>query len=167
MATLAGSFLVARSILQDPNFRQTVVLILQHREEGAFGLVVNRPTQLKQFPFPVFSGGPCEANGLLMLHGHEDWVDSGPGQPCVPVAPGIFLGDSSCVSKVSNPAPDQELNFRMFSGYAGWGPDQLESELAAGAWLVVQATGEMLFDIPVEDLWDRLAPPSIPQPSLN
>ena len=55
----------------------------------------------------------------------------------------------------------------MFSGYAGWGPGQLEGELAAGAWAIVPATGELLFDVPAEDLWYRLVPPTIPEPSVN
>jgi putative transcriptional regulator len=55
----------------------------------------------------------------------------------------------------------------MFSGYAGWGPGQLEGELAAGAWAIVPASGELLFDVPAEQLWFRLAPPTIPEPSVN
>jgi len=74
--SLAGSFLVAQSSLNDPNFMQTVVLILAHTEGGAFGLVVNRPAKKDGLPFPVFEGGPCPAPGLFMLHGHPDWVDA-------------------------------------------------------------------------------------------
>lgn len=165
MPSLAGSFLVAKTILQDPNFNQTVVLLLQHAKEGAFGLVVNRPAEVEGAPFPVFSGGPCSMNGLLMLHGHAEW--SSVAQPLTEIAPGIYMGDNSCVSRVTDPVEGQELRFRMFTGYSGWGPDQLESELASGAWMVVKASGELLFGTPVDDLWDRLAPPSIPQPSLN
>jgi putative transcriptional regulator len=167
MPSLAGSFLVARPVLKDPSFAQTVVLLLQHGGEGAFGLVVNRPGRVEGLPFPVFAGGPCEAQGLLMLHGHADWVqadaDAGPGQ----VVPGVFVGDATCLKRVSDPPPGQTLRFRLFVGYAGWGPDQLERELAAGAWSVASATAELLFDTPAVDLWDRLTPPTIPQPSLN
>jgi putative transcriptional regulator len=167
MPSLAGSFLVAKPILRDSNFAQTVVLLLQHGAEGAFGLVVNRPTPIKELPFPVFAGGPCPSEGLLLLHGHEDWVEDAPDSPKNEVAPGIFLGDASCVQRVSDPAPGDVLRFRMFSGYSGWGPDQLEGELAGGAWAVVPATSDLLFDTPAEELWDRLLPPTIPQPSLN
>jgi putative transcriptional regulator len=72
--SLAGSFLVAQSSLSDPNFLQSVVLILAHNEGGAFGLVVNRLAKKDGLPFPVFDGGPCPAPGLFMLHGHADWV---------------------------------------------------------------------------------------------
>lgn len=166
MPSLAGSFLVAKTILQDPNFNQTVVLVLQHGKEGAFGLVVNRPADVEGAPFPVFSGGPCSMNGLLMLHGHGEWSTS-EGGAMTEVAPGIYMGDNSCVTRVTDPPEGIPLRFRMFTGYSGWGPDQLEGELAAGAWMIVPATGELLFNTPVDDLWDRLAPPAIPQPSLN
>src|SRR5207249_2356103 len=63
MPPLAGSFLVARGALQDPNFVQTVILLLRHGEEGAFGLIVNRPAEAVGLPFPVFRGGPCPAPG--------------------------------------------------------------------------------------------------------
>jgi putative transcriptional regulator len=167
MPSLAGSFLVARPVLKDASFAQSVVLLLQHGPEGAFGLVVNRPARVEGLPFPMFAGGPCESQGLMMLHGHADWVEADSEQAKNGVAPGIFLGDSSCLNRVSDPTPDQKLRFRIFAGYAGWGPDQLERELAAGAWSVTPATGQLLFETPVEDLWDRLMPPAIPQPSLN
>src|SRR4051812_20243304 len=103
--SLAGSFLIARSVLQDPNFAQTVVLILAHNDEGAFGLVVNRPVESPNLPFPAFSGGPCESPGLIMLHGYADWkgeaeigLDSTSPQE---VAPGVFLGDAGCLSRAT------------------------------------------------------------------
>ncbi len=167
MASLTGSLLVARPVLQDPNFVQTVVMLLRHGTEGAFGLVVNRPDEAEEFPFPVHSGGPCPAPGLIMLHGHADWVaPAEEDEPSPEVVPGVFIGDADCVGRVSG-ASDQPLRFRIFVGYAGWGPDQLERELASGAWFVVPATAELLFDTPVDELWDRLSPPATPRPSLN
>ena len=76
MSFIAGSFLVARSTLRDPNFSQAVVLIMAHNEEGAYGLVVNRPMPAKKLPFPVFRGGPCPSPGLILLHGHADWTET-------------------------------------------------------------------------------------------
>lgn len=167
MTSLAGSFLVARPTLQDPSFVRTVVLILQHNEGGAFGLVVNRQAEASGVPYPVYSGGPCPSEGLLMLHGHPDWLDGTSEAPQDEVAPGIYLGDSSCLSRISDPEPGDPLRFRMIAGYAGWGPGQMEREVASGSWGVVPANGELLFEVPTADLWDRLAPPAIPQPSLN
>jgi putative transcriptional regulator len=165
MASHAGSFLVARPILEDPNFHQTVVLLLQHGEDGAFGVTVNRPAKGKKLPYPVFVGGPCESPGIIMLHGHEDWLESAEVKGTV--APGIYLGDASCLTRLSDAAEGATLRYRMFAGYAGWGAGQLERELAAGAWAVVPADGEVLFDTPVDELWIRLLPPMLPEPSLN
>jgi putative transcriptional regulator len=168
MSSLAGSFLVARSSLQDPNFRRTVVIMLQHNDEGAFGLVVNRPTPHGELPMPVYGGGPCPSPGLMMLHGHRDWLDGDNPPAATPkVAPGIFLGDAECFKRVSGAGKGKKLRFRLFKGYAGWGPSQLEQEMTTGTWAVVPANGHLLFDTPVEDLWTLLAPPTIPEPSLN
>lgn len=167
MPSLAGSFLVAKPELQDSNFRQAVVLLLQHGDEGAFGLVVNRPVKAEGLPFPVFQGGPCQAPGLMLLHGHAEWQQSIPHPSPKGVAPGIFLGDASCLKQITDPDPGQEYRCRVYSGYAGWSAGQLEGELSVGAWWVVAASGEVLFATPSEELWDRLVPPKIPQFSLN
>jgi putative transcriptional regulator len=172
MSFLAGTFLVARPVLQDPTFKQTVILLLQHSREGACGLVVNRPAQAKGLPFPVYVGGPCPSPGLFMVHGHAEWVasedvDAGADAAEQQLAPGIFIGDAASLDRASKTPPAEDLRFRVFRGYAGWGPDQLERELAAGAWAVAAASSQLLFDTPVEELWSLLAPPTIPQPSLN
>jgi putative transcriptional regulator len=167
MDSLAGYFLIARPMLQDSSFRQTVVLLLQHGPDGAFGLVVNRSKYVDGLPFPVYLGGPCDFEGLLMVHGHSDWGKMEGEKSSGEVAPGIFLGDASCLERVSEPEAGQDLRFRVFRGYAGWAPKQLEGELEAGAWVVVSANGHLLFDTPVEELWARLVPKTIPQPSVN
>jgi len=164
MSSLAGYFLVARPVLDDPNFNRTVVLVLQHGPEGAFGLVVNRPVESEKLPFPIYVGGPCSLEAMLLLHGHPEWIDSAEeGKVC----PGVFLGNSDCAERVATAEPGQQLRFKMFSGYSGWGPDQLEGELAEKAWAVVRATSEHLFDTPVRELWTRVLPPTIPEPSMN
>src|SRR6058998_139268 len=111
--SLQGSFLIAQASLIDPNFARAVVLILAHSEEGAFGVIVNRPAPKAGLPFPVFHGGPCPAPGLFMLHGHGDWLEAaaepeGDGEdedegdgPKREVAPGIYLGDASCLKRAS------------------------------------------------------------------
>lgn len=167
MQSLAGSFLIARPVLQDPSFKQTVVLLLQHNKDGAFGLVVNRPKKVDGLPFPVFSGGPCEFEGLLLLHGQPDWSRLDAAVPDGEVAPGIYLGDASCLEKAGDSEAGDELRVRVFRGYSGWGADQLESEVESGAWVVYPANGILLFDTPTDELWTRLVPKTIPQPSLN
>jgi putative transcriptional regulator len=167
VSSLAGSFLVARPVIQDPNFRQTVVLVVQHGAEGAFGLVVNRPTKVEGLPFPVCKGGPCQSPGLVMLHGHREWLTPPADPPMPEVAPGIYLGDADCVRRVSDDPDREKLRYLIFIGYSGWGPGQLEQEMATGSWGIVPATGPVLFQTQAEDLWKDLLPPPLPQPSLN
>jgi putative transcriptional regulator len=166
MSSLAGTFLVARPTLKDAFFGRTVVLLLQHGSEGAFGLVLTHPAKAKELPFPVYVGGPCKLEGLLMLHGHEDWLDDGedrPGEVC----PGVFLGDATTFDRLSEMPEGADWKFRVFTGYSGWGPDQLEAEMAQGAWIVLPATGERLFGSTSDELWHQLAPTTIREPSLN
>jgi putative transcriptional regulator len=166
MSALAGAFLVARPTLRDGFFSRTVVLLLKHGSEGAFGLVLNRATEADELPFPVYIGGPCQLDGLLMLHGHDDWL--GPkGERPSEICPGVFLGDGNSFDRLGEMPDGAEWKFRVFTGYAGWGPKQLEAEMAQGAWIVLPATGERLFETAVDELWDRLAPPTIPEPSMN
>src|ERR1700722_17742854 len=125
--SLAGSFLVAQSSLNDPHFLRTVVLVLAHTDGGAFGLVVNRPAKKDGLPFPVFDGGPCPAPGLFMLHGHPDWAESEPQkdpedqddeeEPQREVAPGIFRGDPACLKRAATPAEGEAIRLRAYKGY--------------------------------------------------
>lgn len=167
----AGYFLIAKPILQDPNFKRTVVFLLAHNSEGAFGLVVNRKAEAEGLPWPVFLGGPCPSPGLIMLHGHAEWAEPAEAESETDkerrLAPGIYSGDATCLDRVTQTEDAGALHFRVFSGYAGWGGGQLEGELASGAWSLAPASGSILFDTPVEELWDRLAPPRIPEPSIN
>lgn len=173
MSSYAGTFLVARTSLTDPNFSQSVVLLLAHNDEGAYGVVVNRPLQVEEMPFPVFLGGPCESPGLILLHGHPEWNDESdharedkPGQGIV-VGEGIFVGDAQCLKRASEAEDSESVRIRVFRNYSGWGPGQLEAELASGAWTMTRAHADVLFETDAEDIWFRLAPSSIPDPSLN
>jgi putative transcriptional regulator len=172
MTSLKGSFLVAEPGLLDPNFRRSVVLILEHGAAGAYGVVVNRPVAAEGLPLPVHNGGPCPSPGLVMLHAHREWLGQAPAPeertPAEPeITAGIFVGNAACLERAAQPVPGETFRFRLFRNYSGWGPEQLEQELAAGAWTTVAATAELLFDVPADELWLRLRPRSLPEPSLN
>ena len=165
----ASQFIIARPSLQDPSFQQTVILLLQHDQSGAFGLVVNRPLppQAWTLPFPLYLGGPCKSEGLLMLHGHQEWMDMQTQQE-KQIVPGIFIGDEECVKQATQQHAEEATGrFLMMTGYAGWGPGQLENEISQGAWALVKATSENLFQISAQDKWASLLPSIIPQPSDN
>jgi putative transcriptional regulator len=158
----AGKLLVATPVIGDPNFERTVVLLLEHGDEGAFGLVLNRPTELDLLdPLPqwysfaaapcvVFVGGPVEQERAIALAR----ADRG--------------GSVTGWHRVLGPVGTLDLNrrpdeigpglgeIRVFAGYAGWGADQLESEIDSGAWFVVDALPE---DILCQDptvLWSQV-----------
>ena len=138
--------------------------MLAHNDDGALGLVVNRPVEAEGLPLALFEGGPCPSSSLFLLHGKASWAEAdGPQE----IAPGIFVGDAEIFEKAGKAAAGVRKRVRVYRGYAGWGGGQLERELAAGDWAVVAASGELLFDTPIESLWKNLVPPMIPQPSLN
>jgi putative transcriptional regulator len=166
MSTLAGKFLIARPAMSDAFFGRSVILMLQHGPEGAFGLVLNRPAQAQELPFPIYVGGPCKMDGLLMIHGVEEWLTPS-AEPSPQICPGVFLGTSDQFEKATEAEEAATDHFRVFTGYAGWGPNQLEAEMSQDAWIVLPASGETIFKTPVQDLWERLAPPTLPQPSMN
>ncbi|MBT8203423.1 MAG: YqgE/AlgH family protein [Acidimicrobiia bacterium] len=152
MDTLAGRLLVAGANLLDPNFYRTVVLILEHDAGGAVGVVLNRPSTsgpgdelpdwvpLLAEPSVVFVGGPVEPQAAVGLAEGTDG----------PVLPGVGIVDLS--------APPGELRgpVRVYAGYAGWAPGQLELELAADGWIVADALPDDVFAAEPDRLWSTV-----------
>src|SRR3954452_7718268 len=163
VSSLTGRLLVATPALADPNFDRAVVLLLDHDEEGSLGVVLNRPTpvdvgdilegwaDLTGEPGVVFQGGPVS-------------LDSALG---VAVIPGGASGDRAplgwrrvhgAIGLVDLEAPPELLasalgSLRIFAGYAGWGPGQLEDELVEGAWYVVESEPGDVSSPSPESLW--------------
>ena len=148
-----GKLLIATPHLVDPNFYRTVVLLIQHDEEGCIGVVLNRETdQLVRDHLPdwtsasgdglVHYGGPVEPQVAIGLGLTEEGMETG--------VPGLNMVDFD-----ATPPADLSSRVRIYSGYAGWGQDQLESELATGSWYVVQASPDDPFEDPV-DQWRRV-----------
>lgn len=158
-ASLTGRLLVATPILGDPNFDRTVVLLLEHGEEGAVGLVLNRPSDTEvaeplpewdgvaATPSVIFVGGPVARSAVIGL-GRR----AGGGEGWRPLVGGVGIVDLG--AGPAFPAPVEEL--RLFAGYAGWGAGQLEAEIDAAAWWVVDAApGDALSPSP-EHLWSEV-----------
>jgi putative transcriptional regulator len=160
MNSLKGHLLVATPRLLDPNFVRTVLLMLEHNEEGAAGVVLNRPTQATvsdiaeqvldeamEWDKAIYMGGPV-TGPLMILHTDESLGDLNP-------LPGVF-------STADAPKIEQMLRVRIepslvIANYAGWGPGQLESEIAEDSWLSLPARPEFVFwDGDAEDLWDAV-----------
>jgi putative transcriptional regulator len=154
--SLRGRFLIAAKRLRDDNFYKSVVLLLEHGEHGAMGLIINRPSSIRvshalagHFNLPdtddvVFGGGPVEPTALVILHDDSAFQGDGPS-----VLPGLFVGGSpDAFERVIGDAAasgNMRHSFRVFSGYSGWGADQLEGEIARGDWLIHPACRELVF----------------------
>lgn len=162
---LQGHFLVAAHHLKDPNFFRTVVLLLEHNDDGAMGLVINRPSAMtirkaltqsgdvNDADAPMFIGGPVETTSLFILHNCTSLASQDRE-----VAPGVFLsGSETSFDTVVRTPPEvskQPPRFRLLSGYAGWGPDQLESELARGDWYTLPADGALVLEDDPYGIWE-------------
>jgi putative transcriptional regulator len=152
-----GKFLVASARLNDPNFARSVVLLVQHDEEGATGLILNRPipvtigqatddTTTPAAASFIRRGGPC-SEALVALHTRADLSDR-------EALPGVhFSIQRDQVAAVMQQVGDDAL---YFAGYSGWSPGQLEDEIDTGSWQLVPATIELVFDH-AADLWPKLS----------
>ena len=165
----SGRLLVANPLLPDANFDRTVVLLLAYNEEGALGLVLNRPSKmdvsdplpqwehLAAAPAVLFLGGPVQHQAVICLARHTAGPSGSGVGPLSPdwkeVAPEVSTLDldvdpTSVVDKVNQ--------VRLFAGYAGWAAGQLEAELQAGAWWVVSALPNDPFVDDPEVLWKQV-----------
>jgi putative transcriptional regulator len=158
--SLAGQLLLASPALVDPNFSRTVVLIGAHSDEGAMGVVLNRPSELtvgEAVPQleravdeqePVYVGGPVRPSAVVFL---AEFLDPAPA--------GLLV-----IGRIGFPSPDADIEelteatarARVFAGYAGWGEGQLEAEIDHGDWIAEPALAEDVFtEVPAE-LWSRV-----------
>lgn len=156
----ADRLLVAPPNLGDPNFTGAVVLVLVHNDEGAFGLMLNRqhPFELGIFlphwavvaSAPVLQGGPVETGALIAL-----------ARPKPGTAPDGFTPVSASLEALGttdlerDPSPELDL-VRVFAGYSGWAPGQLDSEVEMGGWLLVDAHPDDPFTTDLDGLWGRV-----------
>lgn len=156
MESLKGNFLISGSTLKEESFNETVVFIIEHNEEGAFGLIVNRKLDSnvsevlprlgkKAADKPLYEGGPVRKEVMFVLFsGHTGKYD---GEE---VIPGVLLGNSY---ELIVELLEQEAAFHIYSGYAGWAPGQLESELEAKTWVVMPAKREIIFHENPHHVW--------------
>jgi putative transcriptional regulator len=155
----AGRLLVATPLLVDPNFDLSVMLLLEHGDDGALGVILNRPSELAVAdalpdwadacaePQVLFAGGPVERDALIAL-----------GRPSTTEAGGLVLGLHS-VDLDAQPAlvlAGGVADTRIFAGYAGWSPGQLDDELSDEAWWLVEADVDDVFTADPPGLWSRV-----------
>jgi len=157
MPSLKGQLLIAAPQLSDPNFSRTVVLMIEHTDDGAFGVVLNRPSDTTvQDVWAQVGQDPTDSQELIHVGGPVTGplraLHDAPLLSEAEVLPGIHLSTQrdTLDQLVRGPAA-----FRLYSGYAGWGGGQLESELTAGGWITRHASGDYIF-YHEDDLWERV-----------
>lgn len=160
--TLAPSLLLSMPQLVDPNFHKSVVLLCEHAPEGAFGLVVNRPSDISAAEavrleppltnaneLPLLIGGPVEPQrGWILTSQPPDDVEHRG------VGAGLFLSASPVFLRrvlTTRPFPRRT---HVLAGYAGWGPGQLDAEIAESAWLIMPVELDLIFEIPAAAAWE-------------
>lgn len=159
MQSLRGQLLISSGGLYDPNFRHTVVLVGEHNSDGALGVVLNRAldvTVSEALPpltsfvpegEPLYQGGPVQPEGAVLL---AEVVDPVLADIHVFDAIGFLIGD------VPTELERSILRARVYAGYSGWAPGQLEAEMDAGSWLLDPARPEDVFTDEPELLWSRV-----------
>lgn len=160
MESLRGQLLIAIPPLLDPNFWRTVVLVCEHSEQGALGLVLNRPGEttvagsvpqlaaLVDGEEPLFLGGPVQPSGVIVLARFEDPSDSA----LIAFADVGLLGAGEGEELTDVGVRDA----RAFVGHAGWGPGQLDAELERGDWILEPATPADAFTERPQELWGEV-----------
>ena len=157
-----GKLLVAREQLIDPNFAESVVLLLEYGEDGATGLIINRPTEVslsevlemegaERLAEPVYVGGPV-ARGQMML------LLRVPGSPedTRRVFEDVHVGGSRALLERMIAQPAAEERFRVYSGHSGWAPGQLEMEIERGGWHVMPGDADLVFSTAPSSVWPQL-----------
>ncbi len=168
-----GIFLVATPDMQDPRFRRSVVLLLEHGENGTLGLIVNKVTEIslaQVFPDQedssresnlLFFGGPVGLNGILFLTRKDE-----PPERAEHVMEDVYYsGDRNLLQEfLEQDKGAGEL--RVFLGNSGWSPGQLAAEIAEGAWKLVRGDSDTLFKKDLDDIWPDLIGPPTPTPFM-
>ena len=159
--SLKGQLLLDGGKLSGSFFHRTVVLVCQHDAEGALGLVLNRPSGnivsdaiVAEFPdrmkdMPLFLGGPVQTAALSFLHS-DDFV------PHANVIPNLNMGHSLEALLELGESYSTTQRLKIFAGYSGWSPGQLEDEIKRGAWVMHPATLDLIFDSKPENLWKKI-----------
>lgn len=156
-----GYFLIANPVLPDPNFSRTVVLLCNHNEEGSFGLVVNRATDmkasevfsdcdfLKRFNNKVYIGGPVQQSQVFYLCRSQD-----PIPEMETVCQGVQMGMNwDSLEQAVNKLQDPEQDIRFYLGYSGWAAGQLAGEMDHRSWLTCSAKDDFVFRGKEDTIW--------------
>ena len=152
-----GQILIAEPFLADPNFARAVILLCEHGAEGSVGFILNKPTDLTlgdllpELYTPLLNinqGGPVQLDTLHMLHRSPEAF--GGNQ----IIPGVYWGGSyEALQESIKENEYQPIDLKLFVGYAGWAPGQLEKELEEGSWMIADLSPRLLFETEPDNIW--------------
>jgi putative transcriptional regulator len=157
-----GIVLVSKPGLPDPNFGETVVLVTRTDEGNPVGVILNRPTTLKlaevaprvrgaqNFTEPLYSGGPVMREVLIALYRSA----TPPSEASFQVLPGVYL--TMHPAKIEALIAERQATLRLYAGFSGWAPRQLEAEIDSGSWYVLRATEALAFRRDTAGMWAEL-----------
>jgi putative transcriptional regulator len=160
--TLAPSLLLSMPQLLDPNFARTVVVLCEHAADGAFGLVVNRPSDISAGEAVQLEPPIARSNGMPLLIGgpvepQRGWIltaDPPEGVEAQELGAGLHLSASPLLLRRVLGAEPPPSRTHVLAGYAGWGAGQLDAELAESAWLIMPVELDLIFDVPPDAAWE-------------
>ncbi len=161
---IAPGLLLASPHLKDPNFEKSVVLMIEHHEQGALGMIVNRPTRVSvssvlyaanidwegDSKAVLWDGGPVMQESCWLLH---ESVELGSSRGSIEIGPGMII--SSSAERLRELAKHPPPRLRFLRGVASWGPSQLDEELSSGFWIHTEASLELLFEASPAQMWRR------------
>jgi putative transcriptional regulator len=157
----SGRILVSEPSLTDRFFAHSVVLLAEHDDEGSFGLIINKPSEIRLSQitdeFPGFDpylylGGPVKVENLYFIHTKGDEVEGS-----LKIMEGLYWGGS--VKKIKEMIRDRKMkenDIRFFIGYAGWQPSQLDRELSENSWLVLNTSAAEVLKVNSESTWRKI-----------
>lgn len=155
-----GKILISEPFLPDYYFGRSVVLLIEHNEDGTFGLIINKHdsrsvndvlTDLPSFDAPLYIGGPVKNESLFFIHTRPDLIDES-----IPIIKSLFWGGNIEMVKeliTLNLIGQDEIRF--FSGYSGWVPEQLDNELKRNSWLVSSISSRLIMKSHPDALWEN------------
>ena len=158
IAPARGTLLIANPFLKDPNFMRTVIFLCEHKEEGSFGFVLNKPfaktladllPEFSDYKIPLYFGGPVQKDTIHFLHQYPDIISGGEE-----VFDGVYWGGNFETIMALIKLKQIDLRkIKFFIGYSGWAEKQIEDELTEKSWLTAVATRRLLFHNNPDNIW--------------
>lgn len=152
-----GSILISEPSLRDFYFRQSVILLAEHNEEGSFGVIINKPIEARlkdiirgfsSYNLPVYLGGPVKTDSIFFIHTRDDIAQS------LPIMQGLYWGgDLDTIREMLKKKLMSPGEIRFFVGYSGWSPNQLDRELKERSWVLSHTTVKEIINDHPERLW--------------